>query len=295
LKEDTDGWQVKAGFVSKREIRDLGRKPDRQTTGSSAPTGNPEGATHREASSAPGAVLGAASSLQRPREERINQQESEKRIRNTLIPEEPTDVHNDADQNGQEPTIGAYDESKGKHIPVVITRSGRESKPVQHLMIEAMMTELSATATSNDVEGEIFSFQALYPDGDEQLEMDKNPLLAYKAHADPDTMYLHEALRENDKEQFIQAMKKEVEDQIANKNFTIIRKGQVPKGEHILPMVWQMRRKRDIKTRQIKKHKARLNVDGSKMIKGLHYDESYSPVASWSSVRAMLTMVAVNN
>ena len=56
-----------------------------------------------------------------------------------------------------------------------------------------------------------------------------------------------------------------------------------------------MRRKRDISTRQIKKHKARLNVDGSKMIKGLNYNESYSPVASWNSVRAMLTMVAVNN
>ena len=154
---------------------------------------------------------------------------------------------------------------------------------------------MSSTRTSNDVEGEILSFQALFPDGHVQMEMETNPLLAYKAHADPDTMYLHEALREDDKEQFIQAMKKEVQDQIANKNFTIIHKDKVPKGEHILPMVWQMRRKRDIKSRQIKKHKARLNVDGSKMIKGLHYNESYSPVASWNSVRAMLTMVAVNN
>jgi DNA-binding phage protein len=44
------------------------------------------------------------------------------------------------------------------------------------------------------------------------MEMENNPLLAYKAHAAPDTMYLHEALREDDKEHFIQAMKKEVED-----------------------------------------------------------------------------------
>ena len=110
----------------------------------------------------------------------------------TLIPEGPTDVHNEADQIGQDPTIGASDESTGRPIPVVITRLGQRSIPVHRFTIEAMMTELSATATCNDVEGEIFSFQALYPDGHAQMEMENNPLLAYKAHADPDTMYLHD-------------------------------------------------------------------------------------------------------
>ena len=54
-----------------------------------------------------------------------------------------------------------------------------------------------------------------------------------------------------------------------------------------------MCRKRDIKTRLIKKYKARLNIDGSKMKQGLHYDLTYAPVASWNSIRLLLILVAV--
>ena len=56
-----------------------------------------------------------------------------------------------------------------------------------------------------------------------------------------------------------------------------------------------MKRKRDILTRQIKKWKARLNVDGSKMKQNIHYDKTYAPVASWMSVRTLLTLSAINN
>ena len=38
------------------------------------------------------------------------------------------------------------------------------------------------------------------------------PLLAYKASTDPDTMYMHEAMREPDKVECLKAMEKEVED-----------------------------------------------------------------------------------
>ena len=55
-----------------------------------------------------------------------------------------------------------------------------------------------------------------------------------------------------------------------------------------------MKRKRDAKTGGIKKYKARLNIDGSRMKKGEHYDMTYSPVASWNSVRMLLTMTALH-
>jgi len=38
------------------------------------------------------------------------------------------------------------------------------------------------------------------------------------------------------------------------------------------------KRKRKPSTGEISKYKARMNVDGSKMIKGLHYEETYAPV-----------------
>jgi hypothetical protein len=86
-----------------------------------------------------------------------------------------------------------------------------------------------------------------------------------------------------------------VQDQSDNGNFTIVHRSTVPEGVKILPTVWQMKRKRDIKTRVVKKWKARLNIDGSKMEKGVHYSETYAPVASWNTIRLLLSLKAVHN
>ena len=95
--------------------------------------------------------------------------------------------------------------------------------------------------------------EAMFPTINDE---DREPLAAYKAVADPDVMYLHQAMKEKDKEDFIEAMHKEVNDQKDNGNFIIVQKDQVPKHKMILKSVWQMRRKRDIRTRAIKKYKA---------------------------------------
>jgi hypothetical protein len=67
-------------------------------------------------------------------------------------------------------------------------------------------------------------------------------------------------------------MVKEVADQISNDIFTIVQRSSVPEGESIMPTVWQMKWKQDIKTRVVKKWEARLNLDGSKMVKGTDYE-----------------------
>jgi hypothetical protein len=102
---------------------------------------------------------------------------------------------------------------------------------------------------SGEIEGEMFCLVAMHPVRDE----DENPLLACKASADCDTVHVHEAMKEPDRKEFIKAMQKEVSDQSNNKNFSIIHRSKVPEGATILPTVWQMKRKRDIKTREIKK------------------------------------------
>jgi len=56
-----------------------------------------------------------------------------------------------------------------------------------------------------------------------------------------------------------------------------------------------MRRKRRVMSREVYKWKARLNLDGSKQREGEHYDHTYAPVASWESIRLLLTMVLRNN
>ena len=67
-----------------------------------------------------------------------------------------------------------------------------------------------------------------------------------KASADPDTMYHHQAMREPDREEFKRAMQKEIDDQLENGNFTMMKRREVPKGATVLPAVWQMKCKRDI-------------------------------------------------
>ncbi len=139
--------------------------------------------------------------------------------------------------------------------------------------------------TQTDIPGEIFAYQAMFP---EHKHDHIDPFLAYKAVSDPDTLHYHQAMREPDRNKFESGMEKEIKDQFENGNFTVIRKSEVPEGQIILPAVWQMRRKRDARTGRIKKYKARLNIDGSRTRRGLHFNETYSPVASWNSVRMLL-------
>ena len=98
-----------------------------------------------------------------------------------------------------------------------------------------------------------------------------------------------------DKSEFHKAILEEVRDQMYNGKFSIIKRNKVPKGSTILPCVCQMKIKRHIETRKIKRWKARLAVDGSRMTKGLHYDKVYAPVASWNFIRILLTMSVLRN
>lgn len=152
----------------------------------------------------------------------------------------------------------------------------------------ALQTML-ASAGQDEIENELLAMPAEYESG---IDLGHMHPLAYKASTDPDIMYLHQAMKEPDKHEFVKAMQKEVEDQMSNGNYTIVHKDDVPEDKVILPAVWQMRRKRDIKSRKVKKYKARLNIDGSRMKPGLHYDQTYAPVASWNSIRLLLILSA---
>ena len=124
---------------------------------------------------------------------------------------------------------------------------------------------------------------------------DAPPLTDFAASTDPDIMYFHEAMREPDKLQWIKAMEEEVRSHTDSKHWTLTPRSHVPEGVPVLPAVWAMRRKRRIATREIYKWKARLNIDGSKQVKGVNYWETYAPVASWPTVRLLLTMVIQKN
>jgi Reverse transcriptase (RNA-dependent DNA polymerase) len=118
--------------------------------------------------------------------------------------------------------------------------------------------------------------------------------LAFVASTNPDVMYMDQAMKEPDSEQFHQAMLKEVKAHTDNGHWTIVRRDTVPHGVEVLPSVWAMRRKRRILTGEPYKWKARLNVHGGKQVHGVNYWETYAPVIAWTTIRLYLIMALLN-
>jgi hypothetical protein len=186
--------------------------------------------------------------------------------------------------------------------PLMQTRSGRVSRPPKRLQDEYVANSALASAvnqsinqvTSADSGQKIVAFEALHiPTLSEGHGA--QPLLALKSIMDPDTLYLHEARKEEDFPEFLKAMQQEMDDHTKEGHWKVILRSMVPKGSSILPAVWSLKRKRRIATREVYRHKARINLDGSKQIPGLHYDETYSPVVSWSTTRFFLVQSLLRN
>jgi hypothetical protein len=274
-------WQTKAGFDSQREPKKDGQNPTtKMSTQKVRWDPQPEGARDLKKR-----CINNAPSVSNGTEVPAVDDELSLQHHHHPVPQ--------ADPKEQTPVQDANpEEPPAKERPKeTISQSGRISRPAKRL-IQVMMAEIKLnTQGSEQVEGKIFSLQTMFP---EVGITDKDPLLAYKATSDRDTIYLHEAMKEPDKADFIKAVQKEVQDQMDNGNYSILHQSELPKGATVLPAVWQMKRKRNIMTQQVKKWKAWLNIKGSRMKKGIHYKETYVPVATWNSIRLLLTLTAVH-
>jgi hypothetical protein len=96
-----------------------------------------------------------------------------------------------------------------------------------------------------------------YQDEDKWCKMD---LLTFKASSDPETMYHHHAMKEPDKNKFLNAMQDEGTAHYKEGTYKLIKKAEMLSGVPLLSSVWQMKRKRRQSTAEISKCKARLNV-----------------------------------
>jgi len=93
-------------------------------------------------------------------------------------------------------------------------------------------------------------------------------------------MYKHQDMKQLIRKEFLKAIQKEWDDKYNNGNIIIVQRSKIPKGKNIVPAVWKMRCQQDIQTWIMKKYKARLNIDGSRMIPGIHFDTAkiHAPV-----------------
>ena len=73
-------------------------------------------------------------------------------------------------------------------------------------------------------------------------------------------------------------------------NYEPVPLNQVPKGTKLFDMVWSMRHKQRIKTQEVYKWKARLNMHGRQQEHCVHYWDTYAPVVTWQTVRFFLIL-----
>eukprot|EP00957_Ditylum_brightwellii_P187985 14311854-Ditylum_brightwellii.AAC.1 len=102
-------------------------------------------------------------------------------------------------------------------------------------------------------------------------------------------------MKEPDTLQFVEAAVSEVNENIERGYWTLIFIEEVPNGTKILDAVWVMKRKGDIKTREVTKYNARLNVHGGQQKHGINYVETYVSVNIWPSVRMFLAFEMINS
>ena len=120
----------------------------------------------------------------------------------------------------------------------------------------------------------------------------ENPM-AVASTDKPDILYWDQAMKAHDRDKFIEAVCIELDGHEKMGNCEPIPLNEVPKGTKLLNMVWSMRRKRKIKTQEVSKWKAWLNVHGGQQEHGVHYWDTYAPVVTWKTVRLLLILSLV--
>jgi hypothetical protein len=88
------------------------------------------------------------------------------------------------------------------------------------------------------------------------------------ATSDPDTLYFDQAMKKNDAAAFLEAAHKDFQNLLDRGVFEIIQLTLSQMTCDLFSSVWAMKRKRRVRTREVYKYKARLNLDGSQMQPG---------------------------
>ena len=113
---------------------------------------------------------------------------------------------------------------------------------------------------------------------------------AKKKKDDPDMPRIREALKGENSEEYLSAMKKEVAALVAQRTWITVPRSQAPK---VLKSTWAFKLKR-LPDGTPYRFKARFCVRGDMQTEGVDYFETYSPVVQWSTTRLLLSLVLQN-
>jgi hypothetical protein len=122
-----------------------------------------------------------------------------------------------------------------------------------------------------------------------------HPLAYVASLADKCTMNFVEVMKQDDRDRFFDAMEKESSDHVTRNHWKIYSQAQIHQMGYtgrVIMAAWSFKRKRN-PFGVITKYKARLCAHGGQTMKGVHYDASYSPVVSWTTICLLLTLTLV--
>jgi hypothetical protein len=157
-----------------------------------------------------------------------------------------------------------------------------ESVSQQDFFVNKDMHYMAHESTIGETKEDLFHDSHL-----ELQERMRNPI-TFHAEMMGDIMYLQQALRQPNAKEFVKAVAKEINGHVDNKNWELVPCNTVPADAQIVPSVWSMRRKHYLTTKDIKSHKARLNLHSGKQIYGMNYFETYAPVVTWFAIRLVV-------
>jgi hypothetical protein len=133
----------------------------------------------------------------------------------------------------------------------------QDSVAQRHFYGQRNMYYMAAQATESEGASDAGSPDHLHNEHLTLQESMSNPI-AFHAIMTGDIMYLHQALQQPDAFEFVQAIIKEINGHVENHNWKIISRSQVPEGATVVPLVWALRRKRNLTTNEVTKYKARI-------------------------------------
>jgi hypothetical protein len=150
------------------------------------------------------------------------------------------------------------------------------------------------------LQDKIITYQSKLMHYDEAVELNVDGSINYShpfsfatTTANNECYHFHQAMQEDDREQFIDAMIKELEDHRKNNHWTLVLRKDIGDAPTI-KAIWSFKRKRR-PDGSLLKHKARLCAHGGMQVYGVNYWDTYAPVVNWISIRMMLTISVIHN
>jgi hypothetical protein len=175
-----------------------------------------------------------------------------------------------------------------------LRRSTQTSRPTAQYQQYLEQRNMAFAAELSEAEEANEAYYDALQEDDYRIQDDMRYPVAFTSATDEGNMYYNQAMRAPDKQNFVEVAVKEIYDHITSKHWVLMPRYHVQKGVKVLDTVWSMKRKRDIKTSKVYKHKSRLNVYGGQHEFAVNFFETFSPVVNWFSVRLIFTLALLS-